>query len=273
MIGYGESIIYGILQGLTEFIPVSSTAHVKIGSAVFGLKDPGVAYSAVIQLGTLLALIIFFWKDLSSFTVAAIQGIFKGEPFSDPNARMAWYLVIGTVPISVVGLLVSGYLEDVRSLYVIATSLITLALILWLVDKLSARDREIDSAGWLDFLWIGLAQCIALIPGSSRAGTTLTMGLIRGFTREAAMRASFLLSVPAIGLSGGYELVKEWEHLGEQGFLSLFIGTLVSGVVGYLTIATLLKYLRTHTTLVFVLYRIILGVTLLVLLYNGILEG
>jgi len=302
MITYGEAIVLGIIQGLTEFVPISSTAHLRIIPALLGWRDPGAAYSAVIQLGTLLALIIYFRKDLFEFAASGLRGllsfavgllralpgltkqILRGEfsapaelsgifgrtLFVDRPARMVWYLVLGTVPISVFGLMFARYITgEARSLYVIAASLIALAVILWVVDRLGSRHRELDSATWKDFLLVGLAQSLALIPGSSRSGTTLTMGLLLGFTRESAMRISFLLSIPAIGLSGIYELIKEREELALAGFGGLFVGTLVSAVVGYLTIAGLLRYLRTHTTLVFVLYRIGLGLLIFFLLHRG----
>ena len=268
MIGYGEAVILGIIQGLTEFIPISSTAHLRIITAMLGWKDPGAAYSAVIQLGTLFALIVFFRKDLLDFSSAALRGIFNRDPFADHSGRMAWYLVLGTIPVSVFGLLFSGFItKEARSLYVIASSLIILAIVLWTVDRLGSRKKEISATTWKDFLMVGFAQSLALIPGSSRSGTTLTMGLLLGFKREAAMRISFLLSIPAIGLSGLYELFQERDHLAEAGFGGLIVGTLVSAVVGYATIAALLRFLRSHTTLVFVIYRIGMGLLIFVLLY------
>ena len=274
MISPLEAIVLGIIQGLTEFLPISSTAHLRIGSALLGWEDPGAAYSAVIQLGTLLALIVFFRKDLLDFTVAALRGIFSGRPFEDRSARMAWFLVLGTVPISVFGLLFSRFITgEARSLYVIATSLIVLAVLLWLADRFSSRNKEIEVSDWKDFLLVGLAQCLALIPGASRSGTTLTMGLALGFSREAAMRISFLLSVPAIALSGFYELFKERDHLAQAGFGGLFLGTVVAAVVGYLTIAGLLRFLKSHGVLVFVLYRFGMGALILGLLFAKVIKA
>ena len=270
MISYTQAVLLGLIQGLTEFIPVSSTAHLKIIPAFMDMPDPGAAYSAVIQLGTLLALLVYFWKDLLGFALASWNGLRSGEPFKNQDARMFWYLILGTVPVSVFGLTFSKFITGpARSLYVIAGSLIVLALILFVVDRMAKVQKEIDRLTWKDILLVGFAQSLALIPGASRSGTTLTMGLLLGYTREASMRISFLLSIPAIGLSGLYELFKEREELMHLGMDGLLIGTLVSAVVGYLTIAGLLRYLRSHSTLAFVLYRTGMGVLLLFLLFSG----
>lgn len=273
-----QAILLGIVQGLTEFVPVSSTAHLKIISVISNamghhFPDPGAAYSAVIQLGTLLSLLIFFREDLWNFGKAAIQGLIGGKPFVDQQARLAWFLLVGTIPVSVFGLLLSDYIKGpFRSLYVIAASLIILAIILWLADSFFKKKRDIHDMHWWDALIIGLGQSVALIPGSSRSGTTLTAGLFCGFSRYAAMRFSFLLAIPAIGLSGVYELIKDFNELQDAGLWGLTLGTLTSAFVGYVTVAGLLNYLRSHSTLVFVIYRVLLGVTLLILLGMGILE-
>lgn len=272
MVGNFESFVLGLIQGLTEFIPISSTAHVRVVPALLGWDDPGAAYSAVIQLGTLFALLVYFRKDITAFTIQSLRGIFSGRPFEHPDARMAWYLVLGTIPVSVFGLLFKDFITgDARSLYVISGSLIGLALILWFADRRSNQQREVTDLSWKDILLIGLAQSMALIPGSSRAGTTLTGGLLLGFSRAASMRISFLLGIPAIGLSGVYELLQEWDRLLEPGPWPLVIGIVVSAVSGYATIAFLLNYLKTHSTLVFVLYRIGLGCIIWGLLGLGIL--
>lgn len=270
MIGTLEAVFLGIIQGLSEFIPISSTAHLRVIPAFLEMKDPGAAYSAVIQLGTLFSLLLYFRDDLFRFAKSSTTGLFSGRPFEEPDARMAWYLILGTVPISVIGLLFKDFIVGpARSLYVISASLIGLAVLLWLVDRFSNLSKNMEEVTWKTALWVGFAQSLALIPGSSRAGTTLTMGMFLGFTREAAMRFSFLLSIPAIGLSGVYELIQEREHLAALGFEGLFVGTMTAFVVGYLAIAGLLRYLKTHSTLVFVIYRIALGVLILILLQGG----
>jgi undecaprenyl-diphosphatase len=272
MVSAGEAIILGLIQGLTEFIPVSSTAHLRILPAFLGKTDPGAAYSAVIQLGTLLALVIYFWKDLLQFAGSAIAGLLSGQPFKDEAARMAWYLVLGTIPVSICGLLFAKYIVGpLRSLYVIAGALILLALILGFVEFYARKTRILPDLNWKDALLVGVAQALALIPGASRSGVTLTMGMALGFTRETSMRFSFLLSVPAIALSGIYELIQEWEHLTESGFSGLALGLVVSAITGYITIAGLLKFLRTHTTLIFIGYRIAMGVLIIILLAAGLL--
>ncbi len=273
MVDLFSAVVLGIIQGLTEFIPISSTAHLRIASAFLNIEDPGAAYSAVIQLGTLVSLLIYFREDLWQVARAGLEGLFSGEPFKDQDARMVWYLVLGTIPVSVFGLLLSDYIKGpFRSLHVSAGSLIVLGIVLWVVDRTSTKNREIDSLTWKDALWIGLGQALALIPGSSRSGTTLTVGLLRGFDRYAAMRFSFLLSIPAIALSGVYELIKDFHELESAGLTGLFVGTLTAAVVGYATVAGLLHYLRKNTTLPFVLYRIGMGVLLYILLYAGIIE-
>lgn len=266
------AILLGLIQGLTEFIPISSTAHIRIIPAFFDMPDPGAAYSAVIQLGSLLALLFYFRKDLTDFTLATIRALShlrEHRQFSH-NALMPFYLMLSTIPVSVCGLLFKSYIKGpLRSLYVIAGSLIFFAFLLFLADRLSRRLRTIEQVGWWDALWIGVAQAFALIPGASRSGTTLTMGLALGLDRASAMRYSFLLSIPAIALSGFYELIKDRHELAGRGFDSLAVGTLVSIVSSYVVIAGVLKYLKSHSTFAFVVYRILMGMLILVLLERG----
>ncbi len=272
MILLTEAALLGIIQGLTEFIPVSSTAHLRVIPALLGMPDPGAAYSAVIQLGTLISLVIYFWRDLVQFGRAALQGLFSGSPFQDEQARMVWYLGIGTIPICIFALLFAKKIKgDFRSLYVIAGSLIVFAVVLLIADRYSRRHNTVHHFNLRDALLVGLAQSVALIPGASRSGTTLTMGLFLGYTREASMRISFLLSIPAIAISGVYELYEERHALLEAGAAGLLVATAVSAVVGYMSVAFLLRYLKTHSTAAFVIYRIVLGVVLLGLLRAGYL--
>lgn len=272
MIDLPYAMLLGLVQGLTEFIPISSTAHLRIAAALLNRPDPGAAFSAVIQLGTLASLLVYFRTDLLNFTRAVFTGLWNRRPFDDPDARLAWQLVLGTIPISVAGLLLSDYIKGpFRSLYVIAGALIGLAALLYAADRLAARIKEVPDVTWRDALLIGVAQAVALIPGASRSGTTLTMGLALGYSRYAAMRFSFLLSIPAIGLSGLYELYADRAELAALGFGSLLAGALVAAASGYIAVAGLLRFLRTHSTLSFVLYRVALGVLLIVLLETGIL--
>ncbi len=261
------ALLLGLIQGLTEFIPVSSTAHLRIAAAFLDRPDPGAAFSAVIQLGSELALLVYFRKDLFNFGREALLGLLSGKPFEHPAARHAWQLVIGTIPVSLAGLLLSDQIHGpFRSLYVVAGGLIVMALLLLIADRLSGKDREIT---FLDAFLIGCAQAIALVPGASRSGSTLMMGLFLGFSRYAAMRFSFLLSIPAIGLSGLYELYSERDSLAAQGYEMLALGCLSAVISSYIAIAGLLHYLRSHSVTVFVVYRIALGLLILALIAGG----
>jgi undecaprenyl-diphosphatase len=267
------SILLGVIQGLTEFLPVSSTAHLTIAGKLLGLINPErsdewTAFIAVIQIGTLAAVVIYFFKDLVEIT----KGFFiDGTKYlqSPANglgrARMGWYIVLGTLPVAIFGLAFKKFIEGnlTKSLTVIGTSLIVLALILWLAERVSTRKKKMINATWLDSLIVGFAQSLALIPGSSRSGTTITAGLFLGITREDAARFSFLLSIPAVFASGILELYQMRHFMHDLGLLNVVVATLVSGIVGYASIAFLLKYLRTHTTYVFIFYRIALGLVLL----------
>lgn len=268
-----EAVVLGIVQGLTEFLPVSSTAHLRIVPALLGWSDPGAAFTAVTQIGTLLAVLFYFRKDLMNMLRAFLKSLANKKPFETEDSRLAWYILFGTIPIAVLGLLLKHDIENgFRSLYVIACSLIGLALLLVLAEKISRRNRSLRQLNFIETQIIGLAQAVALVPGSSRSGTTITAGLFLNLTREGAARFSFLLSVPAVGLAGLYELysLKDAILAGQIGF-PLLIATAVAGVVGFLSIDFLLKYLRSHSTYLFIWYRIAIGVLILVLLQAHVL--
>lgn len=269
-----EASVLGVVQGLTEFLPISSIAHLRVVPALFGWSDPGAAFSAVIQLGTLLAVLVYFASDLRDIMVAALKGVFGGKPWANQEARLAWYITIGTLPIGICGLAFKKQIEgEWRSLYVISASLIILGILLWAAERRASFQREVAHLGWLDSQLIGLAQALALIPGSSRSGTTMTAAMFLGLTREAAARFSFLLGIPAIGAAGVFELRELLRHgVGEAGLVALAVGTATSAVSGYLAIDLLLRYLRRNTTYIFVWYRIGLGLLLLALLGAGILR-
>ncbi|MCY1019734.1 undecaprenyl-diphosphate phosphatase [Pyxidicoccus sp. MSG2] len=265
-----QAIVLGLVQGLTEFLPISSTAHLRIAPELFGWKDPGAAYSAVIQLGTVAAVLIYFRKDIVSLTAAFFRGLARREPFGTLESRLAWFVLVGTLPVGICGLLFKKLIENqFRSLYIISGSLIVLAIILFLAERFASHKRTLEDMRWKDGIIIGLWQALALIPGSSRSGTTLTGGLSLGFKREDAARYSFLLSIPATTLAGVFELKHLLEATERPSALSLWVGTLVAFGSGMAAIAWLLRYLRTRTTLVFVVYRVALGVLLLVLLQMG----
>jgi len=268
-----EALVLGLVQGLTEFIPISSTAHLRIIPALLGWEDPGAAASAVIQIGTLLAVVIYFWRDLLNMAGAWVRGIIRGKPFQDMHSRMAWFIILGTIPIAILGLVFKDYIETTaRGLWIISVALIVLAIVLMISERSAARRqtlRDVDSITFGDAASIGAGQALALIPGVSRSGSTITMALFRGLSHAAAARFSFLLSVPAIGASGLFELVGEWDHLSALGWKPILLATVVAFISGWLSIWFLLRYLRTHTTTIFIYYRIVLGVLILALLGGG----
>ena len=269
-----QAITLGLVQGITEFLPISSIAHLRVVPALLGWSDPGAAFSAVIQLGTLAAVLVYFASDMRIMARAVLRGLADGRPWASQEARLAWFILLGTLPIGVCGLAFKRYIVgELRSLYVIAGSLIVLGILLWVAEKKASLRREVKDIGWMDSQLIGLAQALALIPGSSRSGTTMTAAMFLGLTREAAARFSFLLGIPAIGAAGLFELQDLLKHgLGSAGLTSLMIGILTSALSGYLAIDLLLRYLRTRTTYVFAWYRIGLGLLLLGVLTAGVLQ-
>ncbi|MBI1804533.1 MAG: undecaprenyl-diphosphatase UppP [Ignavibacteriae bacterium] len=267
-----DAILLGIIQGITEFLPISSTAHLTLAGKLLGLIDPArpeewTAFIAIIQLGTVAAVLLYFAKDLLRMTSDLLVDIRKtngGASRWSSNSRLAGQIVVGTIPVVIIGLvfkkIIEGYLTKESS--TIATSMILLALVLLWAEKVGKRNRDQNQSTWKDALLVGLAQAAALIPGSSRSGTTITAGLFLGFRRETAARFSFLLSIPAVLASGLFEMYRiryEMEHI---GLLPTVVATLVSGIVGYASIAFLLRYLKTHSTMLFVYYRIALGIGL-----------
>ncbi len=269
-----KAVILGTIQGLTEFIPISSTAHLRVIPALLGWKDIGAAYSAVIQIGTLIATLIYFKKDIFSVTNGFINALKKKDFFSNTGSRIFILIILGTIPISVCGLFLKKFIEnDARGLYVISGTLIFFAIILFIAEKVSSKKKDFDQITIKDGIIIGCAQALALIPGSSRSGVTITAGLFTGLKRDVAARFSFLLSIPAIALSGFYELYKERLVLLDENLLGLTLATLVSGIVGYISIAFLISYLRTKSNLIFIIYRIILGIIILILLSKGTLQN
>lgn len=269
-----KAIVLGIIQGTTEFIPISSTAHLRIIPALLGWKDIGAAYSAVMQIGTLVATLIYFKRDIINLTNGFLSALKKKDFLTNYESRNFILIIVGTIPIGVCGLLFKRFIEgEARGLYVISAALILLAIILYIAEKAGSRIKDLSEITVKDGLVIGFAQALALIPGSSRSGVTITAGLFRGLKRDVAARFSFLLSIPAIGLSGIYELYKERDLLLHENLLSLIVATLVSGIVGYLSIAFLISYLKTKSNMVFIIYRIVLGIIILILLSKGILTN
>ncbi|HME90900.1 MAG TPA: undecaprenyl-diphosphatase UppP [Myxococcaceae bacterium] len=268
-----EAIVLGVIQGITEFLPISSTAHLRFIPELLGWSDPGAAYSAVIQLGTVAAVIIYFARDLIELGAAFFRGLAHGAAFESVQSRLACYVLIGTLPVGIAGVLFKKWIEtSFRSLYVIGTSLILLALVLLLAEKLASHRRTLSEMKLRDGVVIGLCQAVALIPGSSRSGTTLTGGLALGFRREDAARYSFLLSIPANSAAGLFELKHLLHATDSPSTPILLLGTAVSFGAGMAAIAGLLRFLRTHSTIVFVGYRVVVGALLLLLLGLGILQ-
>ena len=269
-----QAVVLGIVQGLTEFLPISSSGHLRIVPAMAGWDDPGAAFSAVIQLGTMAAVVLYFWADLIRIARAWLASLRDDTLRSQLDARMGWYLIWGTVPIVIFGFAFSDQIETgARSLYLIGTTLILLGLLLLVAEKVSRRERDVTSVTRKDAIVIGFAQALALVPGVSRSGATITAGLFLGLDRVAAARFSFLLSVPAVVLSGVYQLgdVVSGSAEGGVGLAPTALATLLAFVSGYISIAFLLRFLTTHTTAVFVAYRVALGVLVLVLAGTGVI--
>ena len=279
-----QAILLGIIQGLTEFIPVSSTAHLVIAGRVMKLAltpEQLTASIAVIQLGTLIAVLIYFAGDIWNITRAFILdhlALLMGKRAPDTGggrlsheARLGWLVIIGSIPVAVVGLLFKKQIEGTftKNLWVIATMMIVVALFLTIAEFVGRQRRQMQELGVKDALAVGFAQVLALIPGSSRSGSTIMAGLFAGETRETAARFSFLLSIPAVAASGLLELKQALRILPHDSLYTLAVGTIVSGIVGYASIWFLLRYLRTHTTGVFIGYRLLVGGAILVLLFSG----
>jgi undecaprenyl-diphosphatase len=264
-----EAIVLGIVQGLTEFLPISSTGHLRIVPAFLGWEDPGAAFTAVTQLGTMAAVLLYFREDLWRIGRAWVRSLRDRSVRRELDARLGWYIVLGTIPIGIFGVLFKDQIETgARDLYLIGVTLILLGLVLLAAEKVGKRTRVIEQVQARDGLAIGFAQALALIPGVSRSGATITAGLFLGFDRTAAARYSFLLSVPAVVLSGLFEL-KDIGGGGSAGVGATAVATLLAFVVGYASIAFLLRYLTTHSTMVFVVYRVVLGTVVLILASNG----
>ena len=283
-----QAILLGIVQGLTEFIPISSTAHLVLAIRAMNLPltpEQTTASMAVIQLGTLLAVLAYFSRDIWNITRAFLRDHFvllkdgRRDQFNRRNeharlsadAWLGWLIIIGTAPVVVVGLLFKKQIEGAftKNLWIIATMMVVVAVLLVFAEIVSKKSRRLQELGVGDALAVGFAQCLALIPGSSRSGSTIMAGLFAGQTRETAARFSFLLSIPAIAASGLLELREALLKLPDGSLMNLAIGTIVGGIVGYASIWFLLRYLRTHSTGVFIGYRLIVGGAILIMLFMG----
>jgi undecaprenyl-diphosphatase len=272
-VGWFEAVVLGIVQGLTEFLPISSSAHLLILSQLFGWQDPGAAFTAVTQIGTETAVIIYFRREISAILRAWARSIVDADARRDPDARMGWLVIIGTIPIAVLGLLFQDQIETVaRNLWLTASMLILFGLILGVADALGARVKTERELTVRDGILFGLAQSLALIPGVSRSGASISAGLAMGYTRAAAARYAFLLAVPAVLASGLYEATK----IGDEANVAwgpTIVATLIAFGVGFAVIAWLMRWLTTKSYLPFVIYRLALGSLLLLLLATGVLAA
>lgn len=263
-----DSIILGIVEGLTEFLPVSSTGHLTIVAKMLGLQidDPSITgFTAVIQIGAIAAVVLYFWKDIQRIAIAWVRGLVKPEYRGEFDHRMGWYVIVGSTPIVVVGFLARDIISGpLRSLWWVAAALIGWSVVMVAAERLSSKSRPLTRITLVDAIVMGLVQCLALIPGISRSGATISAGLFRGLDRVAATRISFLLGIPALVGAGVYELKDALN--GDVGAVPLIVGTVVSFVVAYASVAWLLRFVAKHTIEVFAFYRILLGIVLVILL-------
>lgn len=278
IVEYIQAIILGFVQGLTEFLPISSSAHLRIvGQLLPENVDPGAAFTAITQLGTETAVLVFFWRDIVRIIRAWFGSLTDKVKRDDPDARMGWLIIIGSIPIGVLGFLLEDYIDtSFRSLWIVGALLIVFAVFLAVADRFGKEQRELKDLNMNHGLVYGLAQSLALIPGVSRSGGTIMAGLFMGYTREAAARYSFLLAMPAVYMSGLYKASKVvigQEHLEYYGLLSTLIATVIAFVVGYLIIGWFLKYVSTRSYSIFVWYRIILGTLIFVGLGTGFITS
>jgi undecaprenyl-diphosphatase len=286
-----NALILGLVQGLTEFLPISSSAHIRVIGEFLGVQggDPGAAFTAIIQLGTELAVVVYFWRDIVRIVRSWFLALFGKIPRSDPDARMGWLVILGSVPIVVLGLLFQHSIETTfRSLWIVAITLIVFGILLGIADWVGSKTKRLKELTWGHGIIFGFAQALALIPGVSRSGGTITAGLLMGYQRRAAARYSFLLALPAVfgsGLFQLYKTIKEPCAIGSKAALSgqcapevftgfeTFAATVVAFGVGLVLIAFFMGYISRRSFLPFVIYRIVVGVALIVLLMTGVLTA
>ena len=274
--GWVEAVVLGVVQGLTEFLPISSSAHLRIVGEAFGWDDPGAAFTAITQIGTEAAVLLYFRHDIWRIITAWIASL-GGRRKGDPDARMGWLIIVGSLPIGILGLLFEDDIETTfRDLRIVATALIVFSLILYWADRVGAKQRQLDQLTVPHGITYGFAQALALIPGVSRSGGTITAGLFLGYSRAAAARYSFLLAIPAVLASGFYQAYDELSSEGGAGvgvsWGPTILATVLAFGVGLTVIAWLLRYLDRGSFTPFVVYRIALGVLVLVLVFAGVLD-
>lgn len=270
-----DALVLGLVQGLTEFLPVSSSAHVSVVGQLIGGDDPGAAFTAITQLGTEAAVLVFFRRDIVRIVAAWLRALTGRGSHSDPDARLGWLVIVGSLPIVLLGFALQDVIRGpaVRSLWLTATTLWVFAIVLHIADRRARAERALRDITWRDGVLFGLAQALALVPGVSRSGGTIAAGLLMGYTREAAARYSFLLAIPAVIGAGSLEAVTALREPGAVAWGPTLAATLLAGVVGYAVIAWLLHYISTHTFTPFVLYRIAAGFAIYALLATGVLDS
>jgi len=272
VLDYFQAVVLGVIQGLTEFLPISSSAHLRIFPELFGWEDPGAAFTAVVQIGTELAVLIYFRKDIWRIISTWTRSLVRPELRGHLDARMGWYIILGSLPIVVLGLFFEDAIDSVfRNLWIVATMLVVMGLVLGAADRFGATTKEIKQLTLRDAVLMGLAQAMALIPGVSRSGATLSMGRALGYDRAAATRYAFLLAIPAVVGAGVYKLKDVPGGDNPYGWSPTVVATVVSFVVGYAAIAWLLRYVSSNSYTPFVIYRVLLGLGTMALLGAGVL--
>lgn len=284
-----DAVVLGLIQGLTEFLPISSSAHVQIAEQLLGLSDMSkpelTAFIATIQLGTELAVLIYFFKDISRILTAWFADLAKlpkrvlvrkigAKALIHQDAKLGWLIIVGSLPVVVIGLAFKDLIEnDLRNLWVIAVMLIVFGVILGFADRYGKRNKSIESLSTKHGLLFGLGQALAVIPGVSRSGGTISVGLALGYSRQAAARYSFLLAIPAVLASGGYEFLKTYQDLSQADLVATVIAAIVAFATGFSVIVVLLRYLNRGSFMPFVVWRIVVGIALLAMLSNGVVTA
>ncbi|WP_313404034.1 undecaprenyl-diphosphate phosphatase [Aeromicrobium sp.] len=269
-----RSVLLGIVQGLTEFLPISSSAHLAIVPQLLGWEDPGSAYTAVVQIGTELAVVLYFWRDIWTIGSGWVRGVFSAQARQAPEWRMGWFIIVGSLPIVLLGLLLEDLIDrEFRNLWFIGATLIGFGLVLGLAERFGRKSKPIAELSARDAILLGFAQACALVPGVSRSGATISMGLFLGYERQAATRYAFLLAIPAVVGAGVYKLKDIPGGENAYGTVPTIVGTAVAFVVGLAVIHWLLQYVSKHSYAPFVIYRVVLGSLVLCLLWAGVLTG
>ena len=273
-----HAIILGVIEGITEFLPISSTGHLTIAEKMLGysISDSSItAFTAIIQSGAVLATVVYFWKDISRVLMAWIRGLFVKKYRKNSDYKYGWAIIIGSIPIAIIGILFKDEIETVlRSLWFVAIALILWSLVMWWADKKAKQNLHEEDITWRDTLAVGIAQCLALIPGVSRSGATMSAGLLRNFDRVAVTKLSFFLSIPALSAAGILQIISKHSAIGASvGWTATIIATLISFIVAYISVAWLLKFVAKHDYSVFIWYRVIVGVLLLIALATNFISA